>query len=68
MRKIHVLTAASALAFATPVMAQGIFRVPPGQRPPAGLCRVWIDGVPPGRSRADELRVAASVPPNGRVI
>ena len=26
--------------------AQGI---PPGQMPPAGLCRVWYDGVPPGR-------------------
>ena len=23
-------------------------RVPPGHLPPAGLCRVWIDGVPPG--------------------
>jgi hypothetical protein len=27
-------------------------RVPPGQRPPAGTCRVWIDGVPPGRQPA----------------
>jgi hypothetical protein len=23
--------------------------IPPGQMPPAGLCRVWYDGVPPGR-------------------
>jgi len=23
--------------------------VPPGQRPPRGMCRVWIDGVAPGR-------------------
>jgi hypothetical protein len=52
MRKLHVLTAASALAFATPVLAQGIFRIPPGQMPPTGMCRIWIDGVPPGRQPA----------------
>jgi hypothetical protein len=23
--------------------------VPPGQLPPRGMCRVWIDGTPPGR-------------------
>jgi hypothetical protein len=24
-------------------------RIPPGHLPPRGLCRVWIDGVPPGQ-------------------
>ncbi|HEX6323307.1 MAG TPA: hypothetical protein VFZ36_06245 [Vicinamibacterales bacterium] len=24
-------------------------KVPPGHMPPAGLCKVWYDGVPPGR-------------------
>lgn len=24
-------------------------RIPPGQLPPRGMCRVWIDGVPPGK-------------------
>ena len=39
-------------------------RVPPGHMPPAGMCRVWYDGVPPGRqprptSCAEAQRVAA---------
>jgi hypothetical protein len=70
MRKLHVLTAASALAFATPVMAQGIFRVPPGQMPPTGMCRIWIDGVPPGRQPAPmNCDVAARrLPANAHLI
>jgi hypothetical protein len=28
--------------------------VPPGHRPPPGLCRVWFPGVPPGRQPAPE--------------
>jgi hypothetical protein len=27
-------------------------KVPPGQYPPEGQCRVWVDGVPPGRQHA----------------
>jgi len=70
MRKLHVLTAASALAFATPVLAQGIFRIPPGQMPPSGMCRIWIDGVPPGRQPAPmNCEVAARrLPANARLI
>lgn len=39
---------------AGPALAQGRGNnkqkaVPPGHVPPAGLCRVWYDGVPPGR-------------------
>jgi hypothetical protein len=34
-------------------------RVPPGHMPPAGSCRVWIDGVPPGRQpRPTDCRTA----------
>ena len=56
---------------AVPVGAQGRGRgrghdsgVPPGQMPPAGLCRVWYDDLPPGRqprptSCRDAERVAA---------
>ena len=45
-------------------------RVPPGQRPPSGMCRIWIDGVPPGRQpKATDCATAeANVPPNARVI
>lgn len=44
-------TAAAAVMFAaTMADAQGNSgHVPPGQMPPAGMCRVWVDGVPPGR-------------------
>ena len=52
-------TALLAVPFATaPLHAQngriavGASRVPPGHLPPAGLCRVWYDGVPPGRQPA----------------
>jgi hypothetical protein len=45
-------------------------KVPPGHLPPRGLCRVWIDGVPPGQqppvtdcATAERNRVA-----NSRVI
>ncbi len=47
----QVSFAALALALvAAPLSAQNrSFKIPPGQLPPAGMCRVWIDGVPPGR-------------------
>lgn len=31
---------------------RGTRKVPPGHLPPRGMCRVWIDGVPPGRQPA----------------
>ena len=38
---------------AAPALAQGrsrnTQRIPPGHLPPDGMCRVWYDGVPPGR-------------------
>lgn len=53
---------------AIPAAAQGrgkSGKVPPGHMPPAGMCRVWYEGVPPGRqprgamSCAEAERVAA---------
>ncbi len=60
-------------AAVAPISAQsrgGNHGVPPGQLPPAGMCRVWIDGVAPGRQpRATDCASArANVPANGRVI
>lgn len=49
------LTLAGTVAVATPAEAQrgrGPTKVPPGHMPPAGMCRIWIDGVPPGRQPA----------------
>jgi hypothetical protein len=44
--------------------------VPPGQMPPAGMCRIWIDGVPPGHQPAPTncQTAVANRPANARVI
>jgi len=45
-------------------------RVPAGHMPPPGMCRVWIDGVPPGQQPAptDCASAVRNRPANGRVI
>ena len=67
MRRLNVLlTAAAAVTLsAAPLSAQwGIFgrssdRIPAGQMPSRGMCRVWIDGVSPGRQpRQTDCRTA----------
>jgi len=73
MRKIAFTLIVAGAAFATEASSQVIVRassVPPGQRPPAGLCRVWIDGVAPGRQpRATSCATArANAPANSRII
>jgi hypothetical protein len=74
MRKTELIAVLVAFAIATPAMAQARGRgnggIPPGQRPPAGLCRIWIDGLPPGHQPAptDCATAAARVPYNGRII
>jgi hypothetical protein len=66
------ILAGSALALATTTAgAQGRRTgIPPGQMPPAGLCRVWIDGVPQGRQPrpTDCATARAHAPANSRVI
>ena len=48
----------------------GARTVPPGQMPPAGMCRIWIDGVPPGRQPAptDCATAERNRPSNARVL
>ena len=37
-------------------------RIPPGQQPPAGQCRVWYDDLPPGRQpRPMDCRTAETI-------
>jgi hypothetical protein len=49
---------------------RGSSKVPPGHLPPAGKCRVWIDGVPPGQQPpvTDCATAEASRTANSRVI
>src|SRR6476469_4131921 len=44
--------------------------VPPGHRPPPGMCRIWIDGVPPGHQTAhtDCQTAIRTQPTNSRII
>lgn len=48
----------------------GSSKVPPGHRPPPGMCRIWIDGVPPGQQPAptDCATAERTRPANARVI
>lgn len=79
MRKLELIAVTAAmLALAGTAQAQGrgdgwgghAAKVPPGQMPPAGMCRVWIDGVPPGRQPAptDCATAYRTRPANARVI
>jgi hypothetical protein len=49
---------------------QGNVAVPAGHRPPAGMCRIWIDGVPPGRQPAptDCDTAVRNQPPHSQII
>jgi hypothetical protein len=44
--------------------------VPQGYAPPAGMCRIWITGVPPGQQPAptDCASAVRNRPANGRVL
>src|SRR5690348_3271190 len=70
-----VIVSAALLTAATTADAQGRRRgngndIPNGQRPPAGMCRIWIDGVPPGRQPAptDCQTAVRNQPPNSQII
>ena len=54
----------------TPAKGRGPVAVPPGQWPSAGMCRIWIDGVPVGQQpkETDCTTAYRRVPANGRVL
>jgi len=65
---------AAAMLSAGTAGAQGHGRssasVPPGMRPPEGLCRVWVDGKAPGQQEgvSDCAYARAHLPEGGRVL
>ena len=71
----QILFAATIAAFtAMPASAQGNKfsgdKVPPGHRPPPGMCRIWLEGVPPGQQPAptDCATAVRNRPGTGRVL
>ena len=71
-----------AAATAAPAHAQGFVRdvrrelqdavkdIPKSHFPPPGMCRIWLDGVPPGQQPAptDCASAVRNRPSNGRVV
>ena len=72
MLRIFVPALIATMVVAAPASAQGRATdgVPPGHRPPSGMCRIWIDGVPPGQQAAptDCATAVRNRPANGRVL
>jgi hypothetical protein len=75
IRSLFVLAISVMAAAATPLGAQGREResrseVPRAYLPPPGMCRIWLDNVPPAQQPAptDCASAVRNRPENGRVI
>src|SRR5687767_6194851 len=68
---VAVLIGAVALGLPSAVEAQGRGKdIPASSRPPAGMCRIWLDDVPASRQPAptDCASAVRNRPAKGRVI
>jgi hypothetical protein len=67
-----VLIAATAASASAQTGGRNSNGVPPGQRPRDGMCRVWVNGIAPGRQAAATdcatAEAQARLTPNSRVI
>jgi hypothetical protein len=78
MKGFSVVLIVGVLAGATPLAAQSgqkdtarkSAQIPADARPPRGMCRIWIDGVPASQQpAATDCRTAVkNLPPNARVL
>ena len=71
--KLSVALSIALVALASPQVAQaqrGKAEIPPSSRPPAGMCRIWLDDVPASRQPAptDCASAVRNRPAKGRVI
>jgi hypothetical protein len=72
-RSLVVVGSALVVGFAAPARAQVVevgAPIPPAYLPPAGMCRIWIENVPPAQQPAptDCTTAVKTRPQNGRVV